>query len=127
LHDSRAALVAIPLLISEVPQVRYRTLTAVSPHFLSEIDVVERLITESPFVVIREVLVRWTDLIEERMSIDGANEPLTILVDEFFIIQKCLNALKRPFDLSAYASVSLANARSSIIPILRSIITELHE
>jgi hypothetical protein len=107
LHNCAFSAGAIPYLISGIPQVRYRTLLAVSHAFVNEVGVVRRIISEIHLPALRRLFLRSMDLIEQRKNIDERGEPLTILVDEFFIIRECLFASHRPFDFSPYSTTNL--------------------
>jgi hypothetical protein len=119
-NDPKFALIAIPLVISDIPQVRYRTVFGLVPD-LNEIDLVEQLLRESRKDDVWWVFEKWIQLMERLLARDGFGEPMTVFVDEFFIPRKCLEVLNVRFDFNMYFIGNIAEIRPAIVLALRAI------
>jgi hypothetical protein len=100
LDSSSGLVIALKLLVDDVPLVRTLAVKAVcsalNTDFVSELlcfrAVVKKLGMQSKRALV-EVGMKWLSIIQKRMESDVRGEVLMVLVDEFFIVKEVLKEL----------------------------------
>lgn len=122
LIDSIGYVIALRLLIDEIPRVRTLAMTAVSAaldtEFSSEIVLFQRVlekVTAQDSSVLLSVLVQWLKMIEERQECDTHGESLTVLVDEFFMVREIFKALHIEFVYWPFPLAKLLDVRKDFV------------
>jgi hypothetical protein len=119
-NEAKFALIAIPLVISDIPRIRYRTVFGLAAD-LNEVELVEQLLRESPKDDVWRIFEKWTQLMERSVASNRFWEPMTVFVDEFFIPRKCLEVLNVHFHFNMYFIGNVAKIRPVLVPALRAI------
>ena len=122
LFDPRGYVIALRLLIDDIPRVRTLAMKAVSAalktEFSSEIvlfrQVMEKLATIDSSLLL-SVAVQWLQMIEERQESDTHGEALTVLVDEFFMVREIFKVVGIEFTYWPFPLAKLLDIRMEFV------------
>ena len=116
---SNGLIVALCLLIDDVPIVRTNTSLGVSNYLkidnLCEITLFEILIGHLTSEQLLFLSNKWIELIKSKIGNDNHGEPLTVLVDEFFVLRRTFSKLKIEFDFCKYSNSNISSMRKPFV------------
>lgn len=96
--------IAMGLLIDDVPLIRTKTAFAVSQflnsQFLIEVELFDLLLRRLDQNQLKFMALKWIELIELKSKCDPNGESLSTLVDEFFVVRKAFKALNLNVDFN---------------------------
>ena len=113
--------VALIMLIDDVPLIRTKTAAAVSDYlntqFLCEVELFDMILKKLNERQLKLVAAKWIELIEQKEKCDPNGESISTLVDEFFVVQKAFYALKlnADFDFGRFQYIPMSEARIQFV------------
>lgn len=124
-------IVALLLLIDDIPIVRTKTSEIVSSflnvQFLSEVELFDLLMKDLNPIQLNSLFLRWIKIIEFKIKTDPKGESVTTLVDEFFVLEKITKALKIPIDYTPFKYLPIDQARTQLIMSFKSFDLEAYD
>ena len=124
-------IVALLLLIDDIPIVRTKTSKCVSSflnvQFLSEVELFDLLMKDLNPIQLNSLFLRWIKIIEFKIKTDPKGESVTTLVDEFFVLEKITKALKIPIDYTPFKYLPIDQARTQLIKSFKSFDLEAYD
>ena len=122
LFESNGFIIALRLLIDDVPRVRTLSMKAVSSvlkkDFENEIllfhDVLQKLGSEDP-ASLSGVAIEWLKMIEQRRRVDTHGESLCVLVDEFFMVREIFKLISIDLPSSSCLLSNLLSVREDFL------------
>ncbi|KAH0796041.1 hypothetical protein GPJ56_000109 [Histomonas meleagridis] len=118
----KGIMIAYRLLIDDVPRVRTLTMKALSDMlkipFASEIRLIEILnerIAQNDPSTLCQIIFKWLNLMQKKTENDTHGEPLTILVDEFYVVREGMKSLGHEVPFDNFTRDGLLDARRVFI------------
>ncbi|KAK8845014.1 hypothetical protein M9Y10_021190 [Tritrichomonas musculus] len=114
-------IIALILLIDDVPLIRTKAAIAVSHYlktqFLIEVELFDLLLKNLDEKQLKLIALKWIELIELKEKSDPNGESISTLVDEFYVVQKVLQALKlgNNIDFTRFQFIPISDARIQFV------------